>query len=81
MRDGSELQEILVDKHGRQRRRLGWPEAALSAEFDIVADEIAEVVRMNGSITGGDLDDVLALVTALLDEALRASLVGYRADP
>ena len=79
VRDGSELQELLVDKHGRQRRRLGWPEGALTVEFDILGDEIARIVRNDGSLITSDLDDVLALVSALLDEALRASLVGYHA--
>ena len=81
VRDGSELQQLVIDKHGRQRRRLGWPPSALTVEFAILADEIARVVRSDGSVVGGDLDDVLALMTALLDEALRASLVGYAAGP
>jgi PAS domain S-box-containing protein len=75
LRDGARIQEVIVELHGRQRARLGWTPALLSLEFDDLADEISKSLRRH-SATGeiAAVDERVALVHALLDEAKRVGL-------
>ncbi len=75
LRDGARIQEVIVELHGRQRARLGWTPALLSLEFDALAEEIAKSLRRH-STTGeiAAVDERVALVHALLDEAKRVGL-------
>ena len=74
LRDGTELQQLLSDRHGAQRRRLGWDESALRREFVVLAEEIERV-----AVAQGAGEDVLALVRAFLREAAAMSVAGHRA--
>lgn len=40
LRDGSELQRILAELHGVQRYRLGWSESDMTADAEVMADEV-----------------------------------------
>jgi len=78
VRDGARIQETIVKLHGAQRRRLGWSRALFCREFDILADVTAEAIarrQHDGSLTAGD--ELIALVRALLAEALATGLESF----
>jgi PAS domain S-box-containing protein len=78
MRDGTQIQRTISHLHGAQRARLGWPADALRREFDILRAVTTEHLRK--SVTGEAdtaLDDAIAIVRRLLDQAERVSLRGW----
>jgi hypothetical protein len=78
VRDGARIQEVILDLHTRQRRRLGWTAPLLVREFDMLADEAARSIRAHaqaGQIEGGE--ECVDLVRALLDEAKAVGLRGF----
>jgi Kef-type K+ transport system membrane component KefB len=81
--DGTEIQRLIADLHGAQRRRLGWTEDALRREFDLLEEEITAVLRPAGeTIPPGReraLETALDVVRALIDRAEQISLAGFRA--
>ena len=68
--DAMEIQRLVSERHGAQRGRLGWTEAALRREFMIIREEIERIVR-NAIPAGGKLDfsDAIATVNRFLDQA------------
>ena len=44
LRDGTEIQRGIAERHGLQRFRLGWQEEALSREYHFVRDVIGELL-------------------------------------
>ncbi|HJQ12672.1 MAG TPA: ATP-binding protein [Gemmatimonadaceae bacterium] len=68
--DAVEIQRLISERHGAQRQRLGWTEAALRREFMIVREEIARVVRTASEF--GDplpVEDGLMVLGRFLDQA------------
>ena len=45
VRDGSMIQRVVAQRHGAQRARLGWAEAEVQREFQILEEELANAVR------------------------------------
>ena len=79
IRDGSHIQHVIADLHGAQRAHLGWTEAAVVREFDLLGQEVERVVRQtlaDGAI-GAESEDLLPLLQAFLAEAGRVSLEGF----
>ena len=68
--DAVEIQRLISERHGAQRQRLGWTEAALRREFMIVREETARVIR-NASEFGEPLpvEDGLSVLGRFLDQA------------
>jgi PAS domain S-box-containing protein len=77
MRDGSEIQRVIADRHGRQRRDLGFGEAELAREFALLTQEVAHTVRRDARDVAGHTE-ALALLETLLARARDASLVAWR---
>jgi PAS domain S-box-containing protein len=72
LRDGSTIQRVIAELHGTMRQRRGWTEQQLSREYEIVAEEIAAVVRRREP--GLDSETTLALdILGRLIERARAS--------
>ena len=79
IRDGSHIQHIIADLHGAQRAALGWTEAAVVREFELLAQEVERVVcrtLADGAI-GAESEDLLPLLHAFLEDAARVSLEGF----
>jgi hypothetical protein len=75
----SELQQLIAERHGAQRRRLGWTEAALGREYQILREEVERAVRQNAPRgTEHLLDRALAIIRRLLKRAEATSRQGYR---
>jgi signal transduction histidine kinase len=78
-RDGSDLRNLLADRHGRQRARLGWTEAALHREYEILRAEIASAVRRPLPAGSAGADAAIAALHRLVDDVERVSLAGMQA--
>ncbi len=76
LRDGSDLRNLLADRHGRQRARLGWTEAALRREYDILRDEATAAVRRPLPPGSPAADAAVAALGRLLDDVEGVSLAG-----
>jgi PAS domain S-box-containing protein len=48
MRDGTEIQRTVAERHGAQRHRLGWDEAALAREFASLRAAIDDTLAARG---------------------------------
>jgi signal transduction histidine kinase len=68
--DATEIQRLVSERHGIQRHRLGWTEAALRREFMIVREELERVIRDAASL-GEPLpvDDGIAVLGRFLDQS------------
>lgn len=68
--DATEIQRLVSERHGIQRRTLGWSESALRREFMIVREEIERVIR-KASNTQEPLpvEDGVAVIGRFLDQA------------
>jgi PAS domain S-box-containing protein len=83
MRDGSVLRKVVSERHGAQRKRLGWTEDELRREFDIVRSTVftalRRVVRHSEEVAVQEQRRAAqGLLAKLLDGAEQASLRGYR---
>jgi hypothetical protein len=45
VQDGTVIQRVVAQRHGAQRARLGWSEAEVRREFEILEEELANAVR------------------------------------
>jgi hypothetical protein len=76
--DGAEIQRILSEKHGAQRARLGWRPEDVQAEYAIVRDELARSIRRRArAVPDSAIDDALAILTRVLEQAEESSLRGF----
>lgn len=50
LRDGAAIMRTLAEQHGAQRRRLGWPETAISTEAELLIEEIEHVIRATAGV-------------------------------
>ena len=87
LRDGTIIQRVIAERHGAQRARLGWSEAAVRREFTILEEELAAALRRRapGSLPGptpdvrqGEAERALELLGQALAVAERLSLESYR---
>ena len=68
--DALEIQRLVAERHGAQRARLGWTEAAMRREFMIIREEVEGVVRR--ALPGGSpllAKDAVAVVNRFVDQA------------
>lgn len=80
MRDGSEIQRVIAERHGRLRQQLSWSAAELDRDFDLLRTEIADTVSASVSaMENVALEDGLRVVRRLLERARVASQMAYRA--
>ncbi|GJG85925.1 hypothetical protein tb265_11060 [Gemmatimonadetes bacterium T265] len=79
LRDGTAILGLIAERHGAQRARLGWSEAAVRREFVLLAEvmdaALARAVRPGDAAALGRARDA---VRHLLAQAERVSLGGHR---
>ncbi len=44
MRDASDIQRLVAERHGEQRARLGWTPAEVAREYRLLGDEVEEML-------------------------------------
>ena len=79
LKDGSQIQRLVAELHGRQRQRLGWTEAALHREYEILDEEVASLVKRQASSAGaaGELDWARDHLKHILNRAHEASIAAF----
>ena len=79
--DGSHIQQLIAELHGRQRFRLGWTEEALHREYEIIDAEVESLVKRYAPDT--DVADKVPWAIETLKRLLNAghdvSFVAFRA--
>jgi PAS domain S-box-containing protein len=79
MRDGSDIQRVVFDRHGRQRSRVGWSRAALHREFQLLREMVEPTLRKAlPPHEEGTLYDTMAVLHQLLEQAERISVEGWQ---
>jgi hypothetical protein len=76
MRDTTEIQRVVAERHGVQRQRLGWSEAALSREFQILRHAIDEALAARSDLHVGR--EARALMEGFIEQLEQTSLRALR---
>jgi signal transduction histidine kinase len=72
--DGSEIQQLVAERHGAQRARLGWTVDALHAESRVLFEEIERAIRRRvHSIDETTLREALTIVRRFVDQGEQLS--------
>jgi PAS domain S-box-containing protein len=68
LRDGTEIQRVLAERHGAQRAALGWPERAHRRELALLRERVESLLRdaLAGHPEEADADAVVAIAARLL---------------
>jgi PAS domain S-box-containing protein len=73
------IQRTVSERHGIQRRRLGWSEAEIRREFEILQEEVsAAIKRRLHDEREEELEGAVDTVTILITAAEQASLESYQ---
>jgi len=75
--DGTAIQHLIAERHGAQRRRLGWTEDELRREHAILVSEVERVVSDASMLTGSPPSDTISLLRVILQEAEEISVRGF----
>lgn len=80
--DATEIQRLVSERHGIQRRTLGWSESALRREFMIVREEVERAIRT--AATSADplpVEESVAVVGRFLDQSEYIAVRAVNAVP
>jgi signal transduction histidine kinase len=78
MRDGSEIQRVISERHGAQRYRLGWEAEELEREFAVLRDVVTDVLRARVALAPSEQERTLTVVMRFLTQAERVSMQTFR---
>jgi PAS domain S-box-containing protein len=79
MRDGTEIQRLIAERHGAQRARLGWSEEDLCREFQLLREILRPLVVAEAARSAeAEVDDALGVLERLLHQAELISVRGLR---
>jgi signal transduction histidine kinase len=79
MRDGSDIQRLISERHGAQRARLGWDEAQLRREFHILRDTVEHgVLHETAADEDPGIGQALAALMHIIQQAEQISVRGLR---
>jgi PAS domain S-box-containing protein len=81
MRDGTEIQRLIADRHGAQRARLGWSEEEMRREFTLLREIIPRMVAPEVVRTADKevhMEDALGVLDRLLQQTEMISVRGYQ---
>lgn len=77
LRDATEIQRAISERHGSQRQRLGWDETAIAAEFAALRAVLEDVISRHGS-SDQAMERSVSVVTGFIRQAEQASLRALR---
>jgi len=78
LHDGNAIRNEIAERHGAQRRRLGWSAADIEHEYAELLEQIEHVLRARSSVTEHQLDGALELVSRLIAQSSAASVRGHK---
>ena len=68
----------MAERHGRQRRRLGWGEEEVRREFEILREELAATIRRRVlAEKRSEVERAVDAVGEFVEAAQRVSLAGF----
>lgn len=79
MRDGSEIQTLIANRHGAHRQSLGWTEHEIGREYGLLFTEVERTVR--GAASASEQEGVTAaleLVRRFVERACSESIAAWR---
>ena len=76
MRDTTEIQRVVSERHGVQRQRLGWSEQAMSREFQVLRQAIDEALAARSDLHVGR--EARALLQGFIEQSEQTSLRALR---
>ena len=79
MRDGTEIQTLIANRHGVHRQSLGWTEHEIGREYGLLFTEVERTVR--GAASESEQDGVTAaleLVRRFVERACAESIASWR---
>ena len=79
LRDSTAIQRTVAERHGLQRRRLGWGDAEIRREFEILREEVSAAIqrRVQGK-HHEEMEGALDAVAVFINAAEGVSLEAYR---
>lgn len=77
LRDGSEIQQIVSRLHGAQRARIGWTEAALSRDFEVLNEAMETIIRQAMPDAANKKEEI-AILRQFMEHAEQHSRIGWR---
>ncbi|HJP58900.1 MAG TPA: hypothetical protein VJ865_02840 [Gemmatimonadaceae bacterium] len=79
--DGSQIQRLISELHGRQRHQLGWTEEALHREYEIMDEEVVALVKRHepDKDVAEKVQWAIDTLKRMLKAAHDASFNGYQA--
>jgi PAS domain S-box-containing protein len=82
LRDGSDIQRRISQRHGEQRFRLGWAEAEVVREHEILAEELSSALRRRiHRERPREVEEMIDAVREFLAAGERVSLDAFRRAP
>ncbi|HEX6372854.1 MAG TPA: ATP-binding protein [Longimicrobium sp.] len=79
LRDGSDIQRRISERHGEQRFRLGWTESEVVREHQILAEELGAAIRRHVRRERAHaVEEMIDAVRRFLAAGERVSLESYR---
>jgi signal transduction histidine kinase len=78
LQDGNAIRNEIAERHGLQRRRLGWTESNIALEYDMILEEIELLLRGRAGSREEQLQGALELLDGLLEQSCTISVRAYR---
>jgi hypothetical protein len=79
MRDSTEIQRVISDRHGSQRYRLGWTAEALACEFRVLRRVLRSVVAEHlDSRSVAEVESAQAVIAGFVQHSEQISLRGLQ---
>jgi hypothetical protein len=79
LRDGSDIQRAIAERHGAQRASFGWTEALFHRELTILYEDIEALLRARlGRRPESNVDAAMSVLARWLGQADQAGLRGFR---
>ncbi|MGH7717701.1 MAG: PAS domain-containing sensor histidine kinase [Gemmatimonadaceae bacterium] len=76
---GSDVQRLVCERHGAQRRRLGWRPEELSRELELLSEEVEQRIRVRASLDPElRADEAIRVLRGLIAQGVESSMRGYR---
>jgi hypothetical protein len=80
LKDGSQIQRLVAELHGRQRFRMGWTQDALNREYEILQEEITALLkRQSQADVAEHMGWAHEYMKHLVDRAHKASFAAFGA--
>ena len=79
MRDGSDVQRLISERHGGQRARLHWDEAALRREYHLLREELARRIRRAFTASDAAAEKSIEAMESMLTHAENIAVGGFHA--